>query len=103
MKNMVTIGVYQSLGTRAMYEHRYLENIKKLYKSSGKYDYQQQYKAIIEAAMVSNPEGFTDNSPISPSQSVTVKHTSARKTLKQFLDTLEVKPNTAVCRFCAAK
>ena len=36
----------------------------RLYKSSGKFDYQQQYKSILEVAMVSTPEGLTDNSPI---------------------------------------
>ena len=47
---MITIVLYQSLSTSAMYEHRFLENIKKIYKSSGKCDDQQQYKAIIEAS-----------------------------------------------------
>ena len=51
----------------------------RLYKSSGKYDYQKQCKAIIEAEMLSTPEIFTDNSPMSPIQSVTVKNPSARK------------------------
>ena len=40
---------------------------------------------------------------MSPSQSVTVKQPSAQKSLRQFLDTLEIKPNTAVRRFCANK
>ena len=39
---MVTIGVEQSLSDSAIYEHIFLENIKKLYKSSGNFDYQQQ-------------------------------------------------------------
>ena len=39
--------------------------IKKLYKSAGKYNYQQQYKAIIEAEMVSNTERGTGNIPMS--------------------------------------
>ena len=39
---MVTIGFDQSLSNSAMYEHICLENIKKLYKSSGKFDDQQQ-------------------------------------------------------------
>ena len=67
-----------------MYGHRCLENIKKLYKSAGKCDDQQQYKGIIESEMVSTPKGFTDNSPISPSQSVTMKHPSVRKPLCRF-------------------
>ena len=79
------------------------ENIKKIYKSAVKRDDQQQYKAIIEEAMVFTPEGFTCNSPIPPNQYIIVKNTTARKSLHQFLDTLEVKPMTAVHRFCAAK
>ena len=100
---MAAIGVDQSLSNSAMYEHRCLVNIRKLYKSAGKCDDQKQYKVIIESSMVSNTEVFTDNSQISPSQSVTVKNPSARKSLRQFLDVLEFKPNTSVCRFCAAK
>ena len=53
--------------------------------------------------MVSTPELFTYNSPMSPSQSVTVKNLSAIKSLRQFLDTFEVKPMTDVRRFYAAK
>ena len=53
--------------------------------------------------MVSTPEGFTVNRPMSPSQYVMVKKPSARKSLRQFLYTLEVKYKTAVRRFCAAK
>ena len=49
-------------------------NIKKLCKYNGKYDDQQKYKAIFEAAMVSAPDGFTENSPIPPSQYVTLKN-----------------------------
>ena len=37
-----------------------------LYKQAGKWDDQQQFKDIIEAAMVSTPEGLTVYSPISP-------------------------------------
>ena len=40
---------------------------------------------------------------MSPSQLVTVKNPSPRRPIPQFLDTLEVKPKTAVRRFCAAK
>ena len=41
-------------------------NIKKLYQHAGKCDNQQQFKDIVEAAMVSSPEGFTNNSPRYP-------------------------------------
>ena len=61
---MVTIVFDQSLCNSAMYEHRCLENIKNLYKTSWKCDDQQQYKEVIEASMVSTTEEFTDNSPI---------------------------------------
>ena len=70
---MVTIGVDQSLINSEMYEHRCLENINKLYKSAGKCYEQKHYKSIIEATIVSTPERFTENSSVSPRQSVTVK------------------------------
>ena len=72
-KHMVTIVVDQSLINSSMYEHTCVENIIKLFKSTGKCDYQQQYKAIIEASMVYTTDIFTDNSPLSSRQSVTVK------------------------------
>ena len=86
-----------------MYERRCLENIRKLYHSSGKCDCQHQYKTIIEAAIISIPKVFNDNSPISPSPFVPVKKPSERKYLHQFLDGLYVKQKNAVHRFCAAK
>ena len=86
-----------------MYEHRFMENIKKSYKSAGKCDDQQQYKAIIVSSMVSTTEVFNDNSPMSPSQYMNVKNPIAINSLHQFLDTLEVKPKTDVRMFCAAK
>ena len=48
---------------------------------SGKFYDQQQYKAILEATMVSTPEGFTDNSLMSPGLYVTVKNHIARKSI----------------------
>ena len=47
-QQMVTIVVDQYLISSATYEHRCLENINNLYKYSGKCDYQQHYKDIIE-------------------------------------------------------
>ena len=58
-QHMVTIGFKQSLSNNAMYEHRCMENIKKLYKYSGKCYDQQQDKAILEEAMSSTTKGFT--------------------------------------------
>ena len=57
-----------------MYEHRHLENIKKPKKLADKCDDQHQYKAIIEAAMVSTTEVFTRNSPMSPVPAVPEKN-----------------------------
>ena len=64
---------------------------------------QQQYNNIIEASMVSTPEVFTDNSPMSPRPSTTVKKPSARKSLRKFTGILNVKHETAVCRFGSAE
>ena len=54
-----TIGIDQYLSNNAIYEHKCLENIKKLYKQAGKCGGHQQLKDIVEAAMVSTPEGLT--------------------------------------------
>ena len=51
-----TIGVDQYLSNNAIYEHKCLGNIKKLYKQAGKCNDQQQFKYILEASMVSTPE-----------------------------------------------
>ena len=48
--------------------------------------------------MVSTTEGFTDKSTISSDPSVTVKNSSARKSLHQFSEYLNVKHRNAVCR-----
>ena len=42
-----TIGIDQSLSKTSIYEHKCLENIKKVYKQAGKFDYQQQFKSIL--------------------------------------------------------
>ena len=47
-EHMVTIGIEKSLRNSAIYEHLYLENIKKLYKHADKCDNQHHYKAVIE-------------------------------------------------------
>ena len=49
-----------------------------------------QYKAILEAAMVFTPEGFTDNSPMSRGLSLSVKKPSAIKSLCQFSEAWDV-------------
>ena len=83
-----TIGIDQYLSNTAIYEHKCLENIKQLCKQSGKCDNQQQFKDILKAAMVSTPEGFTNNSLISPMTSTPIKKPSARKSLCLFTKTI---------------
>ena len=61
-----------------------LKTFIKLYKQYDKCDDQQQFKDILEAAMVSTPEGFTKNSPIYPMKSSPVKKPIARKSLCVF-------------------
>ena len=68
------IGIDQSLRNSSLYEHKCLENIKKLHKQTGKCDDQIQLKYIIEADMVSTSEGFTNDSHISPMTSTPVKN-----------------------------
>ena len=64
LKNHVkTIGIDQYLSNNALFEHKCLQNTKKLYKGACKCDDQQQLKDILEATMVSNTEGFTNTSP----------------------------------------
>ena len=53
--------------------------------------------------MLSTPEGFTDNSPMLTGPSVTVKNSSARKSLRQLTELLYVKNKTAVRQLCADK
>ena len=55
-----------------------LKTSKKLYKQADKCDYQQQFKYIIQADMVYTPEGFTDNSPISPMISTPINKPSSQ-------------------------
>ena len=76
-----------------MYDHRCLVNVKKLYTSAGKFDYHLQFKAIIEASMVSTPDRFTNNSPISPGPPMIVKKFSARKSLRLFTEVLDILKN----------
>ena len=53
--------------------------------------------------MVSNPEGFTNNSPISPMTSTPVKKPNARKSLCIFTNILYLKEKTSTCRSKATK
>ena len=86
-----------------MYEHRFLENINKLYKTAGKFEDQQKYKAIIEAALVSKTEGCTKKIPMAPNPYESTQNPGSIKPLLQFTETLDVKHNTDVRGFFAAK
>ena len=102
--HMKTIVIDQSSFARSSFEHRCMNNIKKrLYQRAGKCDDQQNLKDIIDAAVLSTPEGVTDNSPNVHMTSKPVKKPSARKSLCLFTNILDVKPTTAKCRFVAAK
>ena len=97
---MKTIGIDRSLFTRSSIEHICMNKIKKIYKHAGKCDDQQKCKLIIEAALLSTPEGFTDNSPNVDMPSTPVKKPSARKSLCLFTNILDVKPkqkNVVLC------
>ena len=92
---MNTIGIDQSLSNNDLFEHKCLQNIKKLYKHAGKCDNQQQFKDILEANMVYTSEGFIYNIPISPMTPTPAKKPSARKSLCLFSKILYVKKKTA--------
>ena len=87
----------------ALFEHICLQNTKKLYKYAGKCDNQQQFKYIIEAAIVSTPEGFTDKTPRSPMNPKPVNKPSARKSLCLLTIILDAKRKTAIYRVVSDK
>ena len=60
---MKTIGIDQSSFARSYFEHRCMNNIRKIYQHVGKCDDQHNLKDIIDAAILSTPEGVTYNSP----------------------------------------
>ena len=100
---MKTIGIDRSSFTRSSFEHICMNKIKKIYKHAGKCDDQQNLKDILEADILSNTEGLTDNSTNVNMTSTPVKKPSASKALYLFTTILDVKPTTAKRRFAAAK
>ena len=100
---MKTIGIDQSLCTRSSFEHKCMNNIKNIYQHAGKCDDQQNLKDILDAAMVSNPDGFTDNSPNVPMTSTPVNKPSASKSLCLFTNIFGVKKKTAKRCIVASK
>ena len=67
-----------------------MNNTKKIYQHAGKCDDEQNLKDIIDAAIISTPEGVTDNSPKVHMTSKPVKKPSARKSLCLFTNILDV-------------
>ena len=88
--HMKTVGIEQSSLTRSSFEHRCMKNIKKIYQHAGKCDDQQNLKDILEAALLSTSEVFTDYSPNVHMTSTPVKKPSARKSLCLFTNILDV-------------
>ena len=78
-----------------------MNNIKNIYQHAGKCDDQQNLKDIIDAAILSTPEGVTDNSPNVHMSSKPVKKPRARKSLCLFTNILDVKPATDERRLVA--
>ena len=76
---MKTIGIDQSLCTQSSFEHKCMNNIKKIYQYAGMCDNKKNLKVILDAAMVSTPEGVIDNSPNVSMTSKPVKKPSSRK------------------------
>ena len=71
---MKTIGVDQSLCKSSSFEHKCLNNIKKIFQRAGKCDDQQNLKDNLDAYMVSTPEGVTYDSSNFPMTSTPVKN-----------------------------
>ena len=76
--NMKTIGIDQSSFTRSSFEHRCMNNLKKINQHADKCDDQQNIKDIIDAAILSNPEGYIDKNPNMPMPSTPVNKPSVR-------------------------
>ena len=53
--HMKTIGIDQSSFARSSFEHRCMNNIKKIYQHAGKSDDQQKLKDIIDSTILSTP------------------------------------------------
>ena len=85
----------QSSFTRSSFEHRCMNNIKKIYQYAGKCNDKKNLKDIIDAAIISTPEGVTDNSPNVHMTSTPVKKPSVSKSLCLFTNILDVQPKTA--------
>ena len=68
-----------------------MNNIKYIYQHASKCDYQQNFKEIIDALILSTGEGVTYNSPNVPMTSTPFKIPSASKPLCLFTNILSVE------------
>ena len=100
---MKNIGIDQPLSNSALFEHRCLQSINKLYKHDGKCENQKQFKDILEATMVFTPEGFADNSTRSTMTPPIIKKPSYRILLCIITNIVHVKKKTSICKVGAAK
>ena len=80
-----------------------MNNIKKISQHASKFYDQQNINYIIDASMVSTPEGVIDNIPNATMTSTPVKKPSASKSLCLFNSILNVKPKTEKRRTGDAK
>ena len=71
------------------------EQHKNIYQHAGKCDNQQNIKDVLDADMMSTPEGVTDKTPNLPMTSTPAKKPSARKLLCLFTNVYDVKNKTA--------
>ena len=101
--HMKTIGIDQSIRNKSSFEHKCLNNIKNIYQHAGKCDGQQNLEDILDAAMVSTPEGVTYDNLNVPMTSKLYKKPSARKSLCLFTNILDVKPSAEKRRIGAEK
>ena len=80
----------------ALFKHRCLQIIKKIYKHAGKCDGQQQFIFIFDSSMVYTHERFTKKSPRSPMAPIPFNKPSAKKSLYVFTNMLDVKKKTDI-------
>ena len=99
---MNNIGIDQSLCNRSSFEHKCLNNIKKIYQHTGKCDDQKNRKDVLDASMMLTPEEVTYDSPNLPITSTPVKKPSASKPLCLFANILNVKNKPSKRRAGAA-
>ena len=79
--HMKTIGIDRSSFNMSTFEHRCMNNTKKIYQHAGKCDEKKNLKDILEAAILSTTEGVTNNSPNVHIPSTPFKKSSTRKSL----------------------